>query len=66
MCEVCENNNVFNYTNIEYGEEGYELVIQTSEWDDYRDGWVYERIDINYCPFCGRKLGGLNDKKRRL
>lgn len=56
MCEVCENNQELDYVTIEYGEEGYKLVIKTSEWDDYYDDWIYERIDINYCPFCGRKL----------
>jgi len=60
MCKVCEDNQELDYANIEYNEkDGYELVIQTSEWDDYHDGWVYERININYCPFCGIKLGGI-------
>lgn len=22
-------------------------------------------IDINYCPFCGRKLGGINENSKR-
>lgn len=37
MCEVCENNQEYDWVKIEYGEEGYELVVQTSEWDNYHD-----------------------------
>lgn len=37
MCEVCENNQEYDWTKIEYGEECYELVVQTSEWDNYHD-----------------------------
>lgn len=59
MCKVCEDIQELDYTNIEYNEEGYKLVIKTSEWDNYHDDWIYERVDINYCPFCGRKLGGI-------
>lgn len=25
-------------------------------WDDYYDETVHIRLDINYCPYCGRKL----------
>lgn len=34
---------------------GY-LDVETMEWDDYNDGFIHIRLDINYCPYCGRKL----------
>lgn len=59
MCKICEDNQSLDYVTIEYCEKGYELVIQTSDFGDYYDDWVYERVNIKYCPFCGRKLGGI-------
>ena len=35
----------------------YYLDIETSEWDEYDDGFVHQREYIAYCPYCGRKLG---------
>ena len=39
----------------------YYLDIETSEWDEYDDGFVHQREYINYCPWCGRKLNGRKD-----
>lgn len=33
------------------------ISIQTSEWDEYDDDFVYERFYIEYCPYCGKHLG---------
>lgn len=33
------------------------LDHQTGEWDIYEDGFIHDRIYINYCPFCGERLG---------
>ena len=33
------------------------LVVHTSEWDEYDDGFVHQKKYIAYCPWCGRKLG---------
>lgn len=35
----------------------YYLDIETSEWDEYDDGFIHQREYISYCPWCGRKLG---------
>ena len=35
----------------------YYLDIETSEWDEYDDGFVHQKEYIAYCPWCGRKLG---------
>ena len=32
------------------------LVVHTSEWDEYDDGFVHQREYIMYCHYCGRKL----------
>lgn len=29
---------------------------RTCEWDKYDDDYVYDKIYINYCPWCGKKL----------
>ena len=34
----------------------YELVIETGEWDYYYDSYVTEYMEIDFCPFCGKKL----------
>ena len=33
------------------------LDAQTSQWDDYEDGFIHEQIPICYCPYTGKKLG---------
>lgn len=33
------------------------LDHQTGEWDNYEDDFIHDRIYINYCPFCGERLG---------
>lgn len=32
------------------------LDYETGEWDDYNDGFIYDKINISYCPWCGRSL----------
>lgn len=50
-CDLCDNNCMYG---LEL--EGNTLVVQTSEFDDYYDDFLEERIKIKYCPMCGRKL----------
>ena len=52
MCEFCEDK---IYKNND-GE--FFLEVETNHWDYYYDG--YEKVElwgIEYCPYCGRKLG---------
>ncbi len=35
----------------------YEIVIETSQWDDYLDSFVVVGIgNVKFCPYCGRKM----------
>ena len=53
-CEMCssEGDDII-YNSIECK---YQLRVETCEWDDYNDKFIDVYIDINFCPFCGRKL----------
>ena len=61
MCNYCEKNSpeCCIYFDPFYNE--YYLDIETSEWDEYDDGFVHQTEYINYCPWCGRKLNGRKD-----
>lgn len=37
-------------------DNSWYLDHETGEWDDYNDGFVYDKIYISYCPYCGRSL----------
>lgn len=34
----------------------YKLAIETSEWSAYDDEFVTQYIEIDFCPFCGKRL----------
>ena len=39
------------------GDGGYDIIIETSQWDDYYDQYVVEVLsDVSFCPYCGRKM----------
>jgi len=56
MCKYCD----YNDDNCEIFQDGassdWYLNVRTDTWDKYDDDWIYERVFINYCPFCGRDL----------
>lgn len=54
MCNYCDENSY--ECEVFRGDNGYYLDVETSEWDAYYDEIVHVRLDINYCPYCGRKL----------
>lgn len=60
MCNRCNYDSPDNQiyvdplTNEQTNE--YYLDIETSEWDEYDDGFVYQREYISYCPWRGQKL----------
>ena len=54
MCNYCDENSY--ECEVFRGDNGYYLDVETSEWDDYYDGFIHIELDINYCPYCGRKL----------
>ena len=55
MCNYCDENS--SECEIFRGNYGYYLNVETSEWDEYDDGFVHQREYIMYCPYCGKKLG---------
>lgn len=50
-CNLDGDKIVFNDTT-----KKYELAVETYEWSEYYDSYVTEYVEINFCPFCGRKL----------
>ena len=56
MCKFCdpESNDCEIFTDP-LDNQVY-LYHRTSEWDDYNDDFVYDRIYISYCPWCGKKV----------
>ena len=56
MCDYCDYNSskccIFKdpLTNDWY------LNVETFQWDEYSDGYIYQKEYINYCPYCGKKL----------
>lgn len=56
MCKYCDGNSDECRIWIDPLDDEYYLDIETSEYDEYNDDYVYQREYVNYCPFCGRKL----------
>lgn len=56
MCKYCDGNSYESCVWIDPLANKYFWDIETSEWDDYNDDFIYHREYINYCPYCGRKL----------
>ncbi len=56
MCRYCNYESDDNRIFIDPLTNEYYLDIETSEWDEYDDGFVHQIEYINYCPWCGRKL----------
>lgn len=53
-CEFCNNNHPeYDSMNGIYNKE---LTLESSGWDTYNDCINYVRINVYYCPMCGRKL----------
>lgn len=57
MCNRCDYDSSDNQIYVDPLTNEYYLDIETSEWDEYDDGFVHQREYISYCPWCGRKLG---------
>lgn len=56
MCRYCDENSYECEVFYDERNDNYYLDIETSEWDEYYDEIVHIQLDINYCPYCGRKL----------
>ena len=55
MCKYCD----YESNDCEIFQDpldnSWYLNHETGEWDNYNDGFVYDKIYINYCPYCGCK-----------
>lgn len=59
MCNYCDENS--SECEIFRDNYGYYLNVETSEWDESYDELLHIRLGINYCPYCGRKLGEIDE-----
>lgn len=57
MCKYCDENSYECEIFYDERNDNYYLDIETSEWDEYDDDFVHQEVEINFCPYCGRKLG---------
>ena len=57
MCEYCDYESKYNEIYQDPLDGTYYLEF---EWDDDND-YVHQRLYINYCPYCGRKLDAKNN-----
>lgn len=56
-CKYCDSDSYECRVFIDQLDNQYYLNTEISEWDDYNDEYIYHYERINYCPYCGRKLG---------
>ena len=56
MCNRCDPDSPDNRIYIDSLTNEYYLDIETSEWDEYDDGFVHLKEYITHCPWCGREL----------
>ena len=52
MCRYCDYNSEANRIFVDPLDGEYYLDIETSEWDEYDDGYVHQREYIDYCAWC--------------
>ena len=77
MCEYCKNDGYYkrnkslisktlkNDVDIDFSidvkDEKIVASIENFKMEIYEDNWVITTKKINYCPMCGRQLGGNNE-----
>lgn len=57
-CKYC-NSNGENDEDIQIHKDSdgtHMLSIETTHWDEYYGGYDTVSVQIDYCPFCGKKL----------
>ena len=50
MCNRCDYDSPDNRIYVDPLTNEYYLDIETSEWDEYDDGFVHQKEYILYCP----------------
>ena len=56
-CEYCENEEDIWCGEYTGGHIGYNDFLYVTEFEDCN----IDKIKINFCPMCGRRLGDTND-----
>ena len=56
MCEYCDGDSYESCVWVDPLTNEYYLDIETSEWDDYDDGFCSSQRIYKLLPYCGRKL----------
>lgn len=55
-CLLCDYSSDKNVIFVDTLTDEYYYYHRTREFDKVDNDWVYEKIYISYCPWCGRKL----------
>ena len=61
MCDSCDYNSPNNQIYKEPMTNEWYMDIETFAWDYDDEDYIHQREYINYCPWCGRKLGAKNE-----
>lgn len=62
MCDYCNPKMYDREVYYDATSDTWFLDIETGEWSDYNDDFVHIHRQINYCPYCGRRLRCKNEK----
>ena len=62
MCDYCNPKMYDREVYYDATSDTWFLDIETREWSDYNDDFVHIKRQINYCPYCGRRLRCKNEK----
>lgn len=56
MCSRCDYDSPDNRIYVDPLTNEYYLDIETSEWDEYDDGFVHQKEYIAYCPLVWQEV----------
>lgn len=66
MCKYCDGESNENRIWLDAISGDYYLELETSNWDNYEDGFEVIKEFINYCPYCGQRLADFNQHSRTI
>lgn len=66
MCDRCDPHLYDSDILYDYDSKSWYLDIETGEWNTYNDDFIHQRVWINYCPWCGRKLPERSPEDERM
>ena len=56
MCEYCNPDSPENEIRQDGLTNEWYLNVDTYIYDNYDKEYIYRKVYINYCPYCGRDL----------